>query len=207
VHGREELKADLRGINILVGMSSTIASMALEQMLQRHGYTASGHGGKAPEGFAPDLLITDVGRADCILPDLLAIYPRIKTIMLDMGSTKPMGALNCARNIDGVLSCGASTGPLLKAIEQVSAGKVFIDEHLFRTGQVLTGRGRLPSLTTRQREVIRLVGQGLTDKAVGEKLGVSFRTVKTHLRSIREQLCVTRRADLIKLGSNFTPEK
>jgi DNA-binding NarL/FixJ family response regulator len=127
--------------------------------------------------------------------------------MLDMGSTKPMGALNCARNIDGVLSCGASKSLFLKAIEQVSAGKVFMDEHLVRSGQVLTGRGRLPSLTTRQREVIRLVGQGLTDRAIGEQLGVSFCTVKTHLRIIREKLGLTRRVDLIKLGSNFTPEK
>jgi DNA-binding NarL/FixJ family response regulator len=207
VHGREELKADSRGISILVGMSSTIASMALEQMLRCHGYTASGHGREAPEGFAPDLLITDVGRADCILPDLLAIYPRIKTIMIDMGSTKSMGALNCARNITGVLSCGASKGLLLKAMELVSAGKVFIDEHLVHSDQVLTRRGRLPGLTTRQREVTHLVGQGFTDKAIGEKLGVSFRTVKSHLRSIREKLDITRRADLIKLGSNFTPEK
>jgi DNA-binding CsgD family transcriptional regulator len=183
VHGREGLKADLRGISILVGMSGTIVSMALEQILRSHGYTATAKGGRPAERFVPDLLITD------------------------MGSTKPMGALNCARNIDGVLSCGASKSLFLKAIEQVSAGKVFMDEHLVRSGQVLTGRGRLPSLTTRQREVIRLVGQGLTDRAIGEQLGVSFCTVKTHLRIIREKLGLTRRVDLIKLGSNFTPEK
>ena len=204
---RENLKADLRGASILVGMSSTIASMALEQVLRRHGYTTNGHAGEASKGFAPDLLITDVGSADRILPDLLTMFPQIRTIMLDMGSTKPMGALNCARKINGVLSCGASEGLLFKAIEQVSAGKVFIDEHLVRGDQMLTRRGRLPGLTGRQREIVRLVGEGLTDRAIGEELGVSFRTVKSHLRSIREKLDISRRADLIKLGNNFTPEK
>ncbi len=58
---------------------------------------------------------------------------------------------------------------------------------------------RLQQLKPRQREVFDLVAEGLTSKEIGQKLGVSFRTIETHRAAVMERLNVSSLADLIKI--------
>ena len=51
-------------------------------------------------------------------------------------------------------------------------------------------------LTSRERELLRLVAQGYTDKEIGRQLYVSTRTVQNHLAAIRTKLGLNRRAEL-----------
>ncbi len=55
-----------------------------------------------------------------------------------------------------------------------------------------------PLLTPREQEVLRLVGQGLTDKQIAEQLFVSPRTVQSHLAHIRQKTGLTRRSALAR---------
>lgn len=55
----------------------------------------------------------------------------------------------------------------------------------------------LAVLTDREREVHRLVAEGLTNSQIGERLYISRGTVKTEVARIKEKLHVTTRADLI----------
>jgi DNA-binding NarL/FixJ family response regulator len=48
-------------------------------------------------------------------------------------------------------------------------------------------------LTTREREVLRLVGDGLPNKSIARRMGISERTVKAHLTSVYQQLGVADR--------------
>jgi DNA-binding NarL/FixJ family response regulator len=56
----------------------------------------------------------------------------------------------------------------------------------------------LADLSAREREVLRLVAEGLTDKQVAERLIVSQRTVQAHLRSIYSKLDVTTRTAAVR---------
>ena len=58
---------------------------------------------------------------------------------------------------------------------------------------------RLP-LSARERELVILVAQGLTDAQIAAQLFISVRTVRTHLDRIRDKTGCRRRADLTRLA-------
>lgn len=59
--------------------------------------------------------------------------------------------------------------------------------------------GRFPSLTAREREVLELMGSGLNNREIAERLYVSVATVKTHINGIFGKLAVRDRAQAIAL--------
>ena len=57
-----------------------------------------------------------------------------------------------------------------------------------------------PALTPREVEILTLVGQGLTNKAVARRLGISVHTVKFHLEALFAKLDATSRAEAVAKG-------
>jgi DNA-binding NarL/FixJ family response regulator len=74
---------------------------------------------------------------------------------------------------------------LVRAIERVAAGETVVDPALVSQ---LLGRARehtpLDQLTPREREVLSLMAEGLTDRGISERLFVTPNTVETHVRHI-----------------------
>ena len=96
---------------------------------------------------------------------------------------------------------------LIKAIEKVHAGEVWLDRSL--TASVLSEKSqadqsrmtdpedaKIGSLTTREREIVGLVCEGLKNKQIGERLFISEATVRNHLTSILSKLGVSDRFEL-----------
>jgi DNA-binding NarL/FixJ family response regulator len=54
-----------------------------------------------------------------------------------------------------------------------------------------------PLLTVREREILGLVGRGLTDREIAERLALSIRTVQNHLAAVRRKTGLRRRAELV----------
>jgi DNA-binding NarL/FixJ family response regulator len=75
------------------------------------------------------------------------------------------------------------------AIRRVAAGETVVDPALV---EQLLGCprpvDRLEELTAREREVLALMAEGLTDRGIGERLWVTPKTVETHIRHIFEKL-------------------
>ena len=65
-------------------------------------------------------------------------------------------------------------------------------------GAPVDGAGR--TLTPREREILMLLGEGLVNKEIGVRLGVSEHTVKTHLAAVYEKLDVSNRAEAVATG-------
>ena len=57
-----------------------------------------------------------------------------------------------------------------------------------------------PPLTPREAEVLALVGQGMSNKAVARRLGISLHTVKFHLEALFEKLGASSRAQAVAIG-------
>jgi DNA-binding NarL/FixJ family response regulator len=78
---------------------------------------------------------------------------------------------------------------LAAAVHRVSEGGVVVDPELVTR---LVGRSRpespLDELTPREREVLALMAEGLTDRGIGERLFVTPKTVETHVRHIFAKL-------------------
>jgi DNA-binding CsgD family transcriptional regulator len=63
----------------------------------------------------------------------------------------------------------------------------------------------VPSLSPREREIVRMVAQGRQNKVIAGELNISAWTVSTHLRRIFTKLGVTSRAAMVAKASPFSP--
>jgi DNA-binding NarL/FixJ family response regulator len=83
----------------------------------------------------------------------------------------------------------AAIDELVEAIERVSAGECVVDRDLVH--ELLespVAHDRLTVLTPRERDVLALLAEGLTDRGIGERLWLSQSTVETHVRHILRKL-------------------
>lgn len=94
----------------------------------------------------------------------------------------------------GYLLKDAEPADLLRGVRAAARGDWPLDP---RAARLLLGEGRSqptgPRLSDRERQVLSLVVDGLPNKLIGRRLGISERTVKAHLTRIFEQLGVSDR--------------
>jgi DNA-binding NarL/FixJ family response regulator len=88
----------------------------------------------------------------------------------------------------GFLLKEAPLEDLVRALRMVAAGGTYVDPGLAGTITGAEATARLPSLTKREREVLRLVADGMRTQAVGERLFISPLTVRTHVRNAMRKL-------------------
>jgi DNA-binding NarL/FixJ family response regulator len=77
---------------------------------------------------------------------------------------------------------------LVRAVERVAAGEAYVDPVLAAVLVGAPATSQVPSLTPREREVLRLLADGLANEAIGTQLGISVETVRTHIRKAMDKL-------------------
>jgi DNA-binding NarL/FixJ family response regulator len=63
---------------------------------------------------------------------------------------------------------------------------------------IMSCSGNVPTITRREHEVIEALVEGATAREVAEALGLSFHTVRTHIRNIYEKTGAANRIELLK---------
>jgi DNA-binding NarL/FixJ family response regulator len=141
--------------------------------------------------FQPDLILMDY-----YLPDgdgvtatarIRQEHPEIKVILLT-GSDDPQ-ALQRAVDVGclGYLDKTAPLDELAAAVRVAATGHVVISAQ--DLAQLLPGRSEGSyALTKREREVLHLVSEGLTNQAIAAELVLSVHTVRTHMQTILTKL-------------------
>jgi DNA-binding NarL/FixJ family response regulator len=125
---------------------------------------------------------------------IVAENPGIQVLVLTSFSehSRILAALDAGA--EGYLLKDSATEEILSGIRQVVSGGSPLDPKAAR--EFLTSR-RKPSeeisLTPREQEVLEMLGDGLPNRAIGQRLGISERTVKAHLTSIFHRLGVADR--------------
>jgi DNA-binding NarL/FixJ family response regulator len=78
---------------------------------------------------------------------------------------------------------------LVRAVEAVARGDTYVDPVLAGVLATATaGVGQVPTLTQRERDVLRLLADGLSNEEIGKKLFISAETVRTHIRKAMDKL-------------------
>ena len=81
----------------------------------------------------------------------------------------------------------APLSDLVRAVERVAAGDAYVDPVL--AGVLVSAQTeKIPSLTQREREVLRLLADGLSNEEIGKRLHISPETVRTHVRKAMAKL-------------------
>ena len=82
----------------------------------------------------------------------------------------------------------APLAEVVRAVELVAAGKTYVDPVLAGVLSVGAGSDKLVNLTQREREVLRLLADGLANEEIGKRLFISAETVRTHIRKAMAKL-------------------
>jgi DNA-binding NarL/FixJ family response regulator len=77
---------------------------------------------------------------------------------------------------------------LLRAVETVASGGVYVDPVLAGVIASAEGARQSPKITQREREVLRLLADGLRNEEIGKRLFISPETVRTHVRKAMAKL-------------------
>jgi DNA-binding NarL/FixJ family response regulator len=82
----------------------------------------------------------------------------------------------------------APLSDLVRAVERVAAGDAYVDPVLAGILVSSQATDSLPSLTQRERDVLRLLADGLSNDEIGKRLFISPETVRTHVRKAMAKL-------------------
>ena len=164
------------------------------------GEAADGHEAVAlATAQRPGVLLMDIGMPGLngieALARVRAALPTLPVIILSMhtGEEHVMRALKAGAA--GYLLKNAQPDELERAVRQVARGEPYLSpavskyvvQSYARGGQ---GGTALERLTPRQREVLQLIAEGYTTKAIAARLEVSVKTVETHRAQLMERLAI-----------------
>jgi DNA-binding NarL/FixJ family response regulator len=166
---------------------------------------------KAAEQLAPDvvLLDLDLGAEDALphLPAIRGAAPAARLIVLTGIRERARHEAALLAGARGLVMKHCPAVVLLEAIRKVCAGELWFERALLEAVLVplLHGRNgapdpaatRLALLTHREREVAKLIGEGLRNEEIGRRLFISEKTVRNHLSSVFEKLGVSDRLELM----------
>jgi DNA-binding NarL/FixJ family response regulator len=159
-------------------------------------------GEQRPEVVLMDLVMPGMGGLAAI-GAVVALGLGTRILVLTSFSSEDQVIPAIQAGAAGYLLKDASPEEVEAAVRAVAAGESRLDPALAAVVMAAAaGRGetppdagdaRLARLTPRETEVLRLLGEGLSNRALAERLFVSEKTVKTHLSSILAKLAVTDR--------------
>ena len=126
---------------------------------------------------------------------IVAKHPRSAILMLSMHSEETLVRQALAAGARGYVLKNALELDLAAAIKRVAAGEQVIDPALVKPDPLPGERNR--RLTPRELEVLQLICQGLSNRAIATKLDLSVNTVSVHRANIMSQLGVHKTAELV----------
>lgn len=195
---RSGIRAELGSQVELVGEADEVEA-AIEMILER----------------LPDVVLLDVHMPDgggrAVLEAVIAVQPGVKFLALSVS--------DAAEDVIAIIRAGARgyvtkniEGPeLVEAIERIAAGDAVFSSRL--AGFVLDafasqhGEADVPppafdpeldQLTTREREVLRLIARGYAYKEIATELNIALKTVESHVSAVLRKLQLSNRHQLTK---------
>ena len=152
---------------------------------------------------------TDIVLLDINLPDISGIdlckkickeFPQIKIIGMSTFSERSYISRMIANGAAGYLIKSASAEEIGAAVNTVLQDKMYISvslEHVVKPLSILPSDS-LPKLTKREKEILQLISEGLTNHQIAEKLFISPLTVDSHRKNLLTKLNANNTASLIK---------
>jgi DNA-binding NarL/FixJ family response regulator len=155
----------------------------------------------------------DVAVLDIQMPNMTGIeatrrikaeHPDVQVLILTAYDDDPYIFALLQAGASGYILKTADSSELVQAVRTVHRGESALDPAVTQkvvqqltSGRPLGAQDTIESLTGRETEVLRLVARGLTNRAIGQTLGISDRTVQGHLANIYGKLNVSSRTEAV----------
>lgn len=149
----------------------------------------------------PDVTLLDVRMPDLngveALKDILAARPKAKVVMLTTSDAEEDVYQSIECGAMGYVQKEAPVEEILRAIRSALAGDVYMSDDIRRVYETRKGA---KGLSPREAEVLNAVGDGMNNREIGARLGISENSVKMHLKRIFFKLGATDRTEAVNLA-------
>lgn len=131
-------------------------------------------------------------------------FPDVRILILTAYDDDPYVFALLRAGADGYILKSADAEDLVQAVQQVASGHSALSPEIaHKVVQQLASGGpaeQAEVLTPREVQVLQLAARGLTNKAIGQQLGISPRTVQGHLANVYGKLGVASRTEAVTEG-------
>jgi DNA-binding NarL/FixJ family response regulator len=159
---------------------------------------------------SPDLILLDVSMPNLrgieAIPEIRRMQPATKVLILTMHKEEEYLYQAISAGADGYLLKDDAEKELFSAIENIRTGRIFISPCLaeqsmqnwarMRRGEDSPSEARM--LTVREREILKMIAEGKSNKEIGDLLCISVRTVERHRANMMSKLNIKRTAELVQ---------
>lgn len=155
---------------------------------------------------APSIVILDINLGGSsgleLLQRIKAEEPPAAVIMFSMYSDVNYAARALRAGASGYVSKSASVDELVIAVKKVAKGEKYVEQDLARELAVSTVAQNDPmqSLTNRELEILRLLGEGKSLSEIACTFGIAYKTVANACSRLKDKLGLDRTADLIRIS-------
>jgi DNA-binding NarL/FixJ family response regulator len=190
------VKAELEGKAEIVGIASDV-DVAISEIRRTR----------------PDVVLIDVhmpgGGGLAVIGALTETNPEIKFLALSVSDAAEDVIAMIRAGARGYVTKTISADDLAEAIDRIRAGDAVFSPRLagfvldaFAGGLPIPIDEELDQLTTREREVLRLIARGFAYKQVASRLNLSVKTVESHVSAVLRKLQLSNRHELARWASD-----
>ncbi|MCC6203131.1 MAG: response regulator transcription factor [Gammaproteobacteria bacterium] len=195
---------------VLLADDHRIVRQGLRGLLEKAGHEVVGEAADGREAVSLAARLTpEIAVMDLSMPlvngldatrEIRRTVPAIKVILLTMYSDKGYVLQALQSGANGYILKSQAAEDLIRAIAEVSAGKVYLSNGM-STNELLTSlrkRRTTDVLTPRERQILKLVGEGKSTKEISKLLEISYKTVDAHRNHIMLKLDIHEVAGLVR---------
>ena len=155
----------------------------------------------------------EVAIVDINLPDISGIdlaekirreFPQVKVLAMSTFNERSYISQMIQNGASGYLVKSASKEEIEEAILCAHEGKMYLSAALQASGnKPYDLNEKLPLLTSREKEVLQLIAEGMTNPQIAQQLFISLHTVDSHRKNLLTKFEVNNTAGLIKLAAKY----
>lgn len=188
---------------VLEGMKSMLAQISFAEIsgLAASAYEAMEQIKKSP----PHIVMTDIN-----MPEISGIeltlkirkeFPAVKIIAMSTFKERSYISQMIQNGASGYLVKSASKEEIEEAILSVYEGKLYMSIDVNLTAPEEKEFNNIPVLSSREKEVLELIADGLTNPQIAAKLFLSLHTVDSHRKNLLTKFGINNTASLIKMAA------
>ena len=163
----------------------------------------------------PDAMITDLGlqRGEGIelVRDVRAHHKHLAILVLSMHDENVYAERMLMAGANGYIMKQAPTGEVLVALRRVLAGDVYVSQVIAAAmiEKLAAGRNRrtnidpIEGLSTREIQVLHMIGKGMSTRAIALSLNLSGKTIETHRQRLKRRLNLKTSARLVQYAMQW----
>jgi two-component system invasion response regulator UvrY len=162
------------------------------------------------EKDTPDIVLLDLKLpglpGDEVMRHLLALYPKIKVIILTATTSGPIAKKILGDGASGFVSKDSGLPEVIKAIHAVMEGERYVSSEVAQQLALSNLGGQdqvIEQLSSRELQILQLIADGLKNQQIAERLSLSPKTISTYKKRMTAKLHAKSTVELLRIAIQY----